>query len=273
MSLAGNWLIAFNLLNPSFLGKISARHGERRATERSGVERSEASPPGQRENRLSTLLRAGLASAEPLPRSSPDARASRKKNSGRTGAVIMEPIDSTMTSTPPNQALYRLREIIKELDSVAIAFSGGTDSSYLLAVCLDVLGPEQTLALTADSPLTPRFELDDARTLAGQLRARHIVLAHNDLANPHIVANPPNRCYHCKLSRFDAFLSMARMPTMPPITAPAARPLRNWEYAPPCGKRNWPRLTSGPSLGNSGYQRGIDRPMPAWPAVSPMAPP
>jgi uncharacterized protein len=115
-----------------------------------------------------------------------------------------------MTSTPPLKTSHRLREIIRELDRVAIAFSGGTDSSYLLAVCLDVLGPERTLALTADSPLTPRSELDDASTLAAQLGARHIVLAHDDLANPDIVANPPARCYHCKLSRFDALLSVAR---------------------------------------------------------------
>jgi uncharacterized protein len=114
-----------------------------------------------------------------------------------------------MTSTPPAKG-HRLREIIRELDRVAIAFSGGTDSSFLLAVCLDVLGPEHILALTADSPLTHRSDLEDARTLARQLGARHTVVAHDDLAIPEIVANPPDRCYHCKLSRFRALLAVAR---------------------------------------------------------------
>jgi uncharacterized protein len=106
-------------------------------------------------------------------------------------------------------ASRKLREIIGGLASVAVAFSGGTDSSYLLAVCLDVLGPKHTLALTADSPLTARSELNDARTLARQLGARHVVLRHDDLADADIAANPPDRCYHCKLSRFTALLAVA----------------------------------------------------------------
>jgi uncharacterized protein len=102
-----------------------------------------------------------------------------------------------------------LREIIAGLDRVAVAYSGGTDSSYLLAVCLDVLGVEGVLALTADSPLTPRAELAETCALAGQLGAHHRVLPSDDLANPAIVANPPDRCYHCKFSRFGALLAIA----------------------------------------------------------------
>jgi len=103
-----------------------------------------------------------------------------------------------------------LRAIIGSLGSAAVAYSGGTDSSYLLAVCLDVLGPDNVLALTADSPLTPRAELDDARALAAQLGARHWVLPSEDLAEEAIVANPPDRCYHCKFRRFDLLWEIAR---------------------------------------------------------------
>jgi pyridinium-3,5-biscarboxylic acid mononucleotide sulfurtransferase len=103
----------------------------------------------------------------------------------------------------------QLRRILSGLGQVAVAYSGGTDSSCLLAVSLDVLGPNNVLALTADSPLTPRSELDEARTLADQLGARHLVLAHDDLANEEIVANPPDRCYHCKFTRFDRLLAVA----------------------------------------------------------------
>jgi uncharacterized protein len=104
----------------------------------------------------------------------------------------------------------RLHRIVAGLGSVAVAFSGGTDSTYLLAVCLDVLGTDRVLALTADSPLTPRTELAEARALATRLGALHRVLISDDLANPAIVANPPDRCYHCKLARFEKLLDVAR---------------------------------------------------------------
>jgi len=103
-----------------------------------------------------------------------------------------------------------LHEIVAGLGSVAVAYSGGTDSTYLLAVCLDVLGTDRVLALTADSPLTPRTELAEARSLAVHLGARHRVLLSDDLVNAAIVANPPDRCYHCKLARFERLLHVAR---------------------------------------------------------------
>lgn len=103
-----------------------------------------------------------------------------------------------------------LYNLIAELGTAAVAFSGGTDSSYLLAVCVDVLGHDNVLALTADSPLTPRTELAQARAVAAQLGARHIVLRSEDLDNPNIASNPPDRCYHCKLSRFSALLSLCQ---------------------------------------------------------------
>ncbi len=109
-----------------------------------------------------------------------------------------------------SQKLTLLYDVVAGLESLAVAYSGGTDSTYLLAVCLDVLGGDRVLALTADSPLTPRAEIDDARTLASELGARHWTLPSNDLSNETIVANPPERCYHCKFTRFDRLLQVAR---------------------------------------------------------------
>ena len=60
-------------------------------------------------------------------------------------------------------AAQELYELVAELQSVAIAYSGGTDSAYLLSVCLDLLGPANVLALTADSPLTTRAEIAEAQ--------------------------------------------------------------------------------------------------------------
>ncbi len=104
----------------------------------------------------------------------------------------------------------RLREILAGLGMVAVAYSGGTDSAYLLATSLDVLGAERVLALTADSPFTPRAELDEARALAEALGARHLVLPHDDLAYDLVAGNPPDRCYHCKFNRFDVLGQVAR---------------------------------------------------------------
>ena len=106
-------------------------------------------------------------------------------------------------------AASKLYELVVELRSVAVAYSGGTDSTFLLAVCLDLLGSANVLALTADSPFTARAELAEARALAVQLGARHQLLPTDDLATQNIAANAPDRCYHCKFTRFSALLEVA----------------------------------------------------------------
>ena len=107
-------------------------------------------------------------------------------------------------------AEQKLYELIAEFESVAVAYSGGTDSAYLVSVCLDLLDPAKVLALTADSPLATRTEISEARALAAELGARHQILGVDDLAIPQIAANPPDRCYHCKLARFSSLLEVAR---------------------------------------------------------------
>lgn len=103
----------------------------------------------------------------------------------------------------------QLRRIIAAFPGVTVAFSGGTDSSYLLAVCIDVLGPERVVAVTADSPFLPRAELGIARQVAKALGAQHQVLRFDELARPEIVENSPQRCYHCKRARFELLLELS----------------------------------------------------------------
>lgn len=97
--------------------------------------------------------------------------------------------------------LARLRSVLGGLDSALIAFSGGVDSSLLLRVAADVLGP-RCVALTTVSAATPDDDLADACALAARLGVEHVVRDTDELAIADYAANPVNRCYFCKDNLF-----------------------------------------------------------------------
>ena len=110
--------------------------------------------------------------------------------------------------------LEKLRKILRELESVLVAFSGGVDSSFLLHLAHEVLGDSAT-AITFVSPFLSRQELDRAVRFCEKRRIEHVLLEINPLAVEEIRANKPDRCYHCKKRVFSQGLAEAQKMSIP----------------------------------------------------------
>lgn len=101
-----------------------------------------------------------------------------------------------------------LKQFFKDNPRVAIAFSGGVDSAYLLYAARRYGAAVK--AYYVKTAFQPQFELEDALTLASELEVPMQVLPLNILCSDTIAANPPDRCYHCKKEIFSAILSAAK---------------------------------------------------------------
>lgn len=125
-----------------------------------------------------------------------------------------------MTHESPGIALDRkedlLREILLRHSPLLIAYSGGVDSTLLLAVAYRTLGDRVT-GIIADSPSLPRASLNEAVRVAKEIGVHLELIATTELEDPRYAANPMNRCYFCKAELFTRMSEVAKEMGFPAI--------------------------------------------------------
>jgi pyridinium-3,5-biscarboxylic acid mononucleotide sulfurtransferase len=115
-----------------------------------------------------------------------------------------------MTSlSKAGQKEERLVEILAQLQSVVLGFSGGVDSSYLAYIANRILG-KNALCVTAVSPSYPTFQRRETNELVARFGLNHVIIESEELDNPEYRENAPNRCYFCKSELFLKLDALAR---------------------------------------------------------------
>jgi len=107
-----------------------------------------------------------------------------------------------------NEKTKKIKSLIQKMDRVLVAFSGGVDSTLVLAIAKDVLG-SNVLAVTAHSDSLPDREANACQKLAQEIGAEHVFIHTKEMNNPNYQANPANRCYHCKTELYSCLKKTA----------------------------------------------------------------
>lgn len=97
---------------------------------------------------------------------------------------------------------------LRQFDRIAVAFSGGVDSAFLLYAAKEALG-DNVLAITAVSPIFPSSDEDETREFCSRYDIQQEFFSSGDLEKPHFQTNPKDRCYHCKKDLFTGIQALA----------------------------------------------------------------
>ncbi len=115
-----------------------------------------------------------------------------------------------MPETTLDAKLERMSEQLRSMGKVAVAFSAGVDSTFVLKVAVDVLGCDRVLAATGKSDSLAAKEFDQCVALAASLGVEHVVIETDEFDNPNYLANPSNRCYFCKTTLYERTAELAQ---------------------------------------------------------------
>jgi pyridinium-3,5-biscarboxylic acid mononucleotide sulfurtransferase len=110
----------------------------------------------------------------------------------------------------------KLFDVLRNLDRVIVAYSGGTDSAYLAWAAHKILG-ENAIAITADSASIPASHKRDAEDFVHSFGIRHEYIETREFENPDYIKNDANRCFHCKDELFTRLEEVAKLRGIPNI--------------------------------------------------------
>lgn len=108
-----------------------------------------------------------------------------------------------------DEKMENLKNMIKKMGKVLIAFSGGIDSSFLAKICSDVLGKENVIAVTAESELYTPEEIEDAKRIADFIGIKHLIIHTDEMKDEKFISNDAERCYICKKELFKKLKEIA----------------------------------------------------------------
>lgn len=108
------------------------------------------------------------------------------------------------------QNFKSLKKLITNYGKVAVAFSGGVDSTFLLKICVDVLGKTNVLTCIGISPSLAQHQLSQARQMAKLIGIDLIEIPLDELTDPNYQANKADRCFHCKSCQFRTIQDYAK---------------------------------------------------------------